>query len=137
MHSTPRDASDPRRDYTLDIHYSWRLTMCGHVRWKGPVNYQHVVPKGVGCVLLWLAWRPPSTLHLASKRCVGGVEEAGCVPCINAAVLIERLVVLAKRESKGVGVDMSAVVFCKEFVLRTFFFSTHACCQGDFPLYFQ
>ena len=67
-----------------------------------------------------------ATQHIAlgvEKMC-WWVEEAGCVPCINAAVLIERLVVLAKRESKGVGVAMSAVVFCKEFVLRTFFFHT-------------
>ena len=32
------------------------------------------------------------------------VEEAACVPFIDAAVLIERLVVLAKRDSKQVGV---------------------------------
>ena len=54
VHSTPRDASDPRHGYTFDIHYSRRLTMCGHLRWKGTVNYQYVVPKGQGASFLGL-----------------------------------------------------------------------------------
>ena len=66
------------------------------------------------------------------------VEEAGCVPCINAAVLIERVVALAKRESKGVGVRhvsrglLQGIRFANRFF---FCFSAHACCEGDFALY--
>ena len=90
MHSTPRDASDPRHDYTLDIHYSWRLTMCGHVRWKGTVNYQHVVPKGQGASFLGLegghrtrcTWRRKDVL-------VGGGGPLRSL--IDAAVFIERV----------------------------------------------
>ena len=71
---------DPRHHYTFVIHYPRRFTMCGHVRWKGPVHYQHVVPKGAGCVLLKLARRPPSTLQLASKRCVGQWRRPAALP---------------------------------------------------------
>ena len=60
-------------------------------------------PKGRVCP----SWAcKEATEHVATgvEKMCWSVEEAGCVPCINAAVLIKRLVVFAKRESKGVGV---------------------------------
>ena len=115
VRSTPRDASDPRHDHTLDIQYSRRLAMCGHVRWKGPVKTT-CFAKGQGVSVLGLqgstargGWRRPIALPYPSGR--------------------------FHRESWGLPCQPSSL----QFLMRNVFIhsSTHAGCEGDFPVVFS
>ena len=136
MHSTPRDASDPRHDYTLDIHYSRRLTMCGHVRWKGAVNYQHVVPKGTWCVLLRFAKRPPNTLQVPSIRSVGGWRRQVAFPYRCGRLHRESCCLSRTRFQRSSGPSCQPSSHASRIAICSRSF-THACCDGDFPLSFQ
>ena len=74
--------------------------------------------------------------HCSRRRCTRHQEtqvtrgtttpSTSITPCINAAVLIKRFVVLAKRESKGVGVRHVSLGLLQgiRFANRFFFFHT-------------
>ena len=130
------DASDPRLDNTFDIHYSRRLTMCGHVRWKGAVNYQHVVPKGQGVSFLGLQgghrarcnWRRKDVLVSGGGR-LRSLYQCGRLhreSCCFSQTRFER--------SWGSSCQPSSYAIRIAIFSRS---STHACCEGDFPLSFQ
>ena len=84
--------------------------------------------------------RKEATEHVAigvEKKC-WWVEEAGCVPLSMRPSASRDLLFHPSEIPMELRSARSAVAFCKEFVLRAVFcFSAHACCEGDFALYFQ